>query len=78
MALEHKAPNGKTRVVGVDLLEHTDYLIGDYNAREEAFVVADAYNKVRSGDMDDVFYVFDDKGVYIRGNEAVAKKISTG
>jgi hypothetical protein len=30
----------------------------------------------RSGSMDDVYYVYDDRGTYIRGNEAVGQKIS--
>jgi hypothetical protein len=37
---------------------------------------ADAHNTKRSGSMDDVYYVFDDQGTHIRGNEAVGQKIS--
>lgn len=76
MATELKAPMGKTRVVGVDLFDHGDYLVGDYGSRDEAFKVADDHNTRRSGSMNDVYYVYDDKGRYIRGNEAVGQKVS--
>lgn len=73
---ELKAPIGKTRVVGVDLFDHEDYLVGDYDSRDEAFGVADGQNTKRRGSMDDVYYVYDDKGRYIRGNEAVGQEVS--
>ena len=73
---ELKAPAGKTRVVGVDLFDHGDYLVKDCDTREEAFKLADEHNKKRTGSMDDVYYVYDDRGKYIRGNEAVGQKIS--
>lgn len=76
MSTELKAPKGKTRIVGVDLFDHEDYLVGDYDTHEEAFIVADNYNKKREGSMDDVYYVYSDTGKYLRGNEAVGKKIS--
>jgi hypothetical protein len=68
---ELKAPIGKTRVVGADLFEHSDYLVGDYDNRNEAFRIADEHNTKRDEKMDDVYYVYDDQGTYIRGNEAV-------
>ena len=71
-----KAPTGKFRVIGVDLFDHGDYLVKDCDTREEAFALADDFNKVRKGSMDDVRYVYDDQGRYIRGNEAVGQKIS--
>lgn len=76
MATELKAPSGKFRVVGVDLFDHGDYLIDDYGTRGEAFNVADKHNKARTGSMDDVYYVYDDKGKYIRGNEDVGQAVS--
>ena len=76
MDAEHKAPPGKTRVIGVDLFSHEDYLKGDYDTPEEAFKVADEKNKKRTGSMDDVYYVYDDQGHYIRGNEAVGQEVS--
>jgi hypothetical protein len=74
--LELKAPAGKFRVVGVDLLSHEDYLKGDYDSRAEAYKVADDHNTKQSGSMDDIYYVYDDQGTYIRGNGAVGQKIS--
>lgn len=71
-----KAPQGKFRIVGVDLFEHTGYLVGDYPNSDEAFAVADGHNKKRTGAMADVYYVYDDKGNYLRGNEAVKQEVS--
>lgn len=71
MTTELRAPKGKTRVVGVDLFDHGDYIVGDYDDRSEAFRVADEHNSKRGGSMDDVYYAYDDNGRYIRGNEDV-------
>lgn len=76
MGTQLKAPKGKTRVVGVDLFNHEDYLIDDFDKCEDASVVADEHNTKRSGSMDDVYYVYNDIGKYVRGNEAVGQKIS--
>lgn len=76
MAVEKKAPYGKTRVIVVDLFDHEDYLIKDCESQEEAFGLADEHNTKRSGSMDDVYYVYDDNGKYIRGNEAVGQEVS--
>ena len=76
MAVEKQAPAGKTRVIGVDLFDHGDYLVKDYDSQQEAFGVADEHNSQRSGSMDDVYYVYDEQGKYIRGNEAVGQKVS--
>jgi hypothetical protein len=76
MDTNQRAPAGKFRVIGVDLFSHEDYLVDDYNSRDEAFKVADERNMKRTGSMDDVYYVYDDRGTYIRGNEAVSQKIS--
>jgi len=75
-AVEVSAPAGKFRVIGVDLFSHEDYLVGDYSSRAKAFKIADAHNTKRSGSMDDICYVYDHQGAYIRGNEAVGQKIS--
>ncbi len=74
--VELKAPAGKFRVVGVDLFSHEDYLKGDYDFRAEAYKVTDDHNAKRSGSMDDIYYVYDDQGTYIRCNEAVGQKVS--
>lgn len=58
-----KAPAGKFRVVGVDLFSHEDYLKGEYASEAEAYEVADDHG---SGSMDDVYYVYDDQGTYLR------------
>ena len=60
----------------MDLFSHEDYLKGDYVSEAEAYKVADDHNTKRSGSMDDVYYVDDDQGAYLRGNEAVGQKIS--
>lgn len=74
--VELKAPKGKTRVIVVDLFSHEDALVGDYDSRRRAIGVANRHNKQRSGPMDSVYYVYDDMGRYIRGNEAVNQEIS--
>ena len=71
--LRSNIPSGKTRVIGVDLFDHEDYLVGDHDDRNQAFKIADDHNNARSGSMDDVYYVYDDQGKYLRGNEAVGK-----
>lgn len=76
MATEQKAPKGKWRVIGVDLFDHDDYLVGDFDGQQEAFKIADEHNKKRSGSMADVYYVYDDNGLYVRGNEAVGQEVS--
>lgn len=68
---ELKAPKGKIRVVGVDLFSHEDYVVGDFRGRKKAFAVTDEHNRGRQGSMDDVYYAYDDKGNYIRGDEDV-------
>lgn len=45
----------------------------DCDTREEAFKLADEANKKRTGSMDDVRYVYDDQGNYLRGEEVVGK-----
>lgn len=76
MDLELRAPSAKIRVVGVDLFSHEDYLVKDCDSREEAFKIADEHNTKRHGSMDDIYYVYDDRGRYLKGNEAVGQKIS--
>jgi hypothetical protein len=66
------APKGKFRVIGVDLFSHEDYLVGDHE-KSEAFDTADSHNKKREGEMDDVYYVYDDKGLFKRGPAAVSE-----
>ena len=76
MDVDRRAPAAKFSVVGVDLFSHEDYLVGNYDSQEEAFKIADEHNVKRKGSLDDVYYVYDDCGTYIRGNEAVGQKIS--
>jgi hypothetical protein len=76
MSEDLQASAGKFRIIGVDLFSHEDYLVGDYDSQPEAFKIADEYNTRRSGSMDDIYYVYDDRGKYIRGNEAVGQNIS--
>lgn len=71
MAPSLKAPDGKFRVLGVDLFDHREYLVGDFDTAEHAFGAADSHNAKRLGPMDDVYYVYNDKGRYLRGSEAV-------
>ncbi|MBI2439182.1 MAG: hypothetical protein HYV45_01090 [Candidatus Moranbacteria bacterium] len=70
MNAQLKAPSGQTRVVGVDLFAKEDYLVGDFDSKDKAIKKADAHNKKRLGPMDDVYYVYNDRGQYIHGNEA--------
>ena len=66
-------PKGKTRVIGIDLFSHEDYIVKDCDTVEEAFKLADDTNKERKGAMDGVYYVYDDTGKYIRGAVAVSQ-----
>lgn len=66
-------PTGKTRVIGVDLFSHEDYLIKDCDSPAEAFELADRKNLARTGKLDDTAIVYDDTGKYLRGHEAVSK-----
>ncbi|MFH0873267.1 MAG: hypothetical protein V1846_00250 [Candidatus Komeilibacteria bacterium] len=74
-SLRSGIPRGKTRVIGVDLFEGGDYLVGDYDNPQDAFDVADDHNKKRTGPMNDVYYVYDEKGNYIHGNEDVDQEV---
>ena len=71
--LRRGIPTGKTRVIYVDLFSSEDGIVGDYDKREDAFKIADENNRERTGSMDTVYYVYDDKGNYIRGNESVGE-----
>ena len=68
MDSELKAPQGKTRVVGVDLFSHEDYVVGDYNTRQEAINVAEQNNQARTVSIADIYYVYDDSGLYVPSN----------
>lgn len=69
MTVKLKAPKGKVRLVGIDLFSHDEYLVGDYLDQKTAFDIADNENSKRDGPMDDVHYVYNDKGERIRGQE---------
>lgn len=57
---EHKAPKGKTRVVGVDTFSHEDWLEGDFDTVEEAKKHAAS----RGGTMLKM-HVYDDTGKHL-------------
>lgn len=63
-------PKGKFRIIGVDLFDHEDYFVGDYDTQDEAFRIADSHNRRRAGMIADAYYVYDDQGKYLRGPEA--------
>ena len=65
------AIKGKYRVVGVDLFDHSHYIIDDYNTLDEACEIADKHNIQRKNTLSDVYYVYNDKGNYIRGYQEV-------
>lgn len=68
-------PTGKFRVIGCDLFSHSDYVVKDCDSKGEAFNLADDNNRQRTGSMDDVYYVYDDQGNYLRGEEAVKNAV---
>jgi hypothetical protein len=70
-SIRKNIPAGKFRVIGCDLFDHSDYIKKDCDTKEEALKIADAHNRQRSGSMDDVYYVYDDKGNYLHGEEAI-------
>ena len=70
-SIRKNIPNGKFRVVACDLFDHSDYVVKDCDTREEAFGLADERNRKRKGPMNDVYYVYDDQGNFLRGEEAI-------
>ncbi len=66
-----RAPAGMSRVVGVNLHTREDYVVKDCNSPIEACEITDAHNRARVGNMADVYYAYNDRGDYIRGNEAI-------
>lgn len=70
-SIRKNIPVGKYRVIGCDLFDNSDYIIRDCDTKEEAFRIADDHNRQRKVPMDDVYYVYDDKGNYLRGEEDV-------
>jgi len=72
--LRRDIPKGKTRVIYVDPFSHEDGVVKDCDSQQEAFDLADKHNKGRTDSMDDVHYVYDDTGAYLRGAEAVTEQ----
>jgi hypothetical protein len=70
-SIRKNIPSGKFRVAGCDLFDHSDYVVKDCETHEEAFQIADDHNRQRSGSMNDVYYVYNDQGDYLRGEEAI-------
>lgn len=60
MNTELKAPRGKYRVVGVDTFDGEDFLIGDFDSKEEAIQIAHE----RGGHMRKT-HVYSDAGKHI-------------
>jgi hypothetical protein len=71
--LRSNIPAGKTRVIGVDLFDHGDYLVGDYDDQSQALQIAGDHNARRRGQMDDIYYVYNDQGEYLRANLGAVK-----
>ncbi len=57
---ELKAPPGKTRVVGVDAFDGTDWIYGDFDNRDDAISLA----KQKGGAMHKT-HVYDDAGKHL-------------
>ena len=55
-------PSGMTRVISVDLFSHEEDLVQDFDSRIDALKAATSHNGRRKGSMDEVYYVYDDKG----------------
>lgn len=70
-SIRQNIPVGKFRVIGCDPFDHSDYVVKDCDTQDEAFKLADEHNSKRTGSMDDVRYVYNDKGDYLRGEEAI-------
>ena len=68
-SIRKNIPEGKFRVIGCDLFDHSDFVVKDCDAQGEAFKIADDHNRKRNGSMDDVYYVYDDNGTYLRSEE---------
>jgi hypothetical protein len=65
--LRQGVPLGKSRVIGVDLFAFEEYLVKDCDTRAEAFDLADKKNQSRKDRLEDIYYVYNDRGEYIRG-----------
>ena len=55
-----KALPGKFRVVGVDTFAHEDYLVGDFDTKDEAILTAK-----KRGDVMEKMHVYDDTGKHL-------------
>ena len=59
------APKGKFRLVIEDPFSSETGLIDDYDCQNEAICYAERENRKRSGPMDCVYLVYDDKGTQL-------------
>lgn len=66
MLTELKAPPGKFRVVGLDLKNSKDFRVKDCNSLREAVCLTDRHN-MTDAVLTEVYYIYDDKGVYHPG-----------
>lgn len=64
-------PVGKFRVACYNKFDHSNYIVKDCDTKDEAFQIADDHNHDRSNLEPNVYYVYDDKGRYCRGPEAL-------
>jgi len=60
--IELKAPQGKFRVIGVDTFDHTEWISGDFNTKEEA--IKHAEKEVEDEEMLKM-HIYDDKGKHL-------------
>ncbi len=57
---QFRAPEGKFRVIGVDTFDHSDWIYGDYDTKEEAISLANT----KGGTMLKT-HVYDDQANHI-------------
>lgn len=65
--LRRSVPKGKVRVNRCNFFTGKESLVKDCDTAEEAIILADEYNKNRTWDTDDSYYVYNDQGSYLRG-----------
>ncbi len=70
-AILNDIPKGKFRVIYVDLFSHEDGVVKDCDTPGEAVAIADGQNRQRKGEMDTVYYAYNDERTLIRDHTAV-------
>jgi hypothetical protein len=74
-----KSPDGKYKVIGVDMFEGDDWLEGKYKTKEKALEVArrktkEAMKSASSATVATVYYAYDPQGNYLGGDECWNEK----